>query len=158
MLITMMVQYIDVYMQVSYAEHARWALRYADRRFRLDVQFIFQVFGVLQKRQVCTASCLQIKKADFHRNERAIQNINASALLQSSKEEMEKKPISNPAVKFLKRHLLAVRTKVMGTDESRRCNGFLLLTVDVLTSYVSYPFFDLGNDNTEVSSFLVDNH
>jgi len=93
----------------------------------LDPQFIFQVFGVLQKHQVCSATCLQIKKADFERNEVAICGIDENTLLQSSKEEMEKKPISSRAVVSLKRHLTAVRSKVMGTDESRRSKCCLII-------------------------------
>src|SRR5882672_6071590 len=38
---------------VPYNVHARWSLQYADRRFRHHGQFIFQAFGVLQKRQMC---------------------------------------------------------------------------------------------------------
>ncbi|RDB17999.1 ATP-dependent DNA helicase RRM3 [Hypsizygus marmoreus] len=36
---------------VPYESHARWALQYADRRFRKDLHFVFQVFGVIQKRR-----------------------------------------------------------------------------------------------------------
>lgn len=111
---------VDRPWKLSYVEQARWALRYADKRFRLDVQFVFQIFGIMQKREVCWSTCLQIKKEDFCRNEEAIQGIDAGALLQASREESEKKPISNVAVKALKRHVSAVRTKVIGTDESRR--------------------------------------
>lgn len=106
--------------------HARWALRYSDKRFRLDIQFVFQVFGILQKRQVAWSTSLQIKKEDFRRNEEAIRNIDAGALLEASREEREKKPISNVAVNALKHHVSAVRTKVMGTDESRRGESIVL--------------------------------
>jgi hypothetical protein len=45
---------------VSYVDHARWALEYEDRRFSRHMSFIFQVFGVIQKRQVCHAAELQV--------------------------------------------------------------------------------------------------
>ncbi len=37
------------HVNVPYEVHARWALMYADRRFRKDLHFLFQVFGVVQK-------------------------------------------------------------------------------------------------------------
>jgi hypothetical protein len=45
---------------VSYVDHAQWALEYDDRRFSRHMSFIFQVFGVIQKRQVCRAAELQV--------------------------------------------------------------------------------------------------
>jgi hypothetical protein len=54
---------------VSYVEHARWALQYEDRRFSRHMSFIFQVFGVIQKRQVCRSAELQVK---IHMNEKGI--------------------------------------------------------------------------------------
>ncbi|KAH9009265.1 hypothetical protein EDB84DRAFT_1280573, partial [Lactarius hengduanensis] len=42
---------------VSYDAHAWWAIRYEDKRFRQD-HFIFQIFGVLRKRQLCAAAVL----------------------------------------------------------------------------------------------------
>lgn len=35
-------------LHVSYDAHAKWSLRYGDKRFRKDFHLIFQVFGVLQ--------------------------------------------------------------------------------------------------------------
>ncbi|KAG1889421.1 hypothetical protein F4604DRAFT_1915295 [Suillus subluteus] len=36
---------------ISYKNQAKWAMRYGDKRFRKDLHFMFQVFGVIQKRQ-----------------------------------------------------------------------------------------------------------
>ena len=41
---------------VSYETHAQWAIHYADRHFTKDLHFVFQVFGVLQKQQLCAAA------------------------------------------------------------------------------------------------------
>ncbi|KAF8124057.1 hypothetical protein EV363DRAFT_1119959, partial [Boletus edulis] len=120
--------------KLSYAEHVRWALRYADRRFRLDIRFVFQVFGVLQKRQVCRSTCLQIKKPDYHRYEEQIRKIDARTLVQSGQEEKEGKPISSVAVRALKRHTSAVRSRVMATDESRRGVRSLIWGMTILKS------------------------
>ena len=54
---------------VSYEAHCRWALRYSDKCFRLDHFFIFQAFGVLQKREICAAAALQMSKSSFLRHE-----------------------------------------------------------------------------------------
>lgn len=45
---------------VSYAQHANWALRYHDGRFAKNTTFMSQAFNVLQKREVCHASELQV--------------------------------------------------------------------------------------------------
>jgi uncharacterized protein YnzC (UPF0291/DUF896 family) len=45
---------------ISYVDHARWALEYEDRQFLRHMSFIFQVFGVIQKRQVCRAAEVQV--------------------------------------------------------------------------------------------------
>ena len=104
---------------VSYEQHARWCLRYADRRFRHDLYFIFQVFGVLQKRQVCSAAVLQISKDTFRYHENAIQNLKPEDLAAAGVEEQAGKPYSHPVIRSLRRHLSSVRARVMGTDESR---------------------------------------
>ncbi|KAF8438103.1 hypothetical protein L210DRAFT_984820 [Boletus edulis BED1] len=120
---------VDRPKKLSYAEHVRWMLRYADRRFRLDIRFVFQVFGVLQKRQVCRSTCLQISKPDFNRYEEEIRKIDAQTLAQSGQEEKEGKPISSAAVRALKRHTSAVRSRVMATDESRRGEKHIMIVV-----------------------------
>ena len=50
---------------VSYKAHSHWALRYSDKCFQEDHFFMFQVFGVLQKRQICVAAMLQISQRSF---------------------------------------------------------------------------------------------
>lgn len=105
--------------EMPYNRHVRWALQYADRRFRLHHQFVFQAFGVLQKRQVCASACLQVKKKDFLRNQEAFRSLKPEDLLVASNEEIRKAPFSNPVVKALRNQLSTLRAKVMGTDESR---------------------------------------
>jgi hypothetical protein len=104
---------------LSYESHARWSMRYADRRFRTDIQFMFQVFGVLQKRQVCRSAVLQIKKEDFVAHQESFRHLQPADLLKASKEENKNMPVSNPTIRSLKHHLSAIRSKVKGTDESR---------------------------------------
>jgi hypothetical protein len=58
--------------EVPYNVHIQALLQQSDKSFRLHHHFVFQAFGILRKRQVCSAACLQIKKADFIRNQEAI--------------------------------------------------------------------------------------
>ena len=104
---------------VSYDAHAKWAVRYSDKRFRHDHLFIFQVFGVLQKRQLCAAATLQISKRLFLQHEQAIRSLTQSDFDIAAAEEKAHKPYSNLFMRSLRDNLLGVRTKVMGTDESR---------------------------------------
>ena len=104
---------------VSYEAHCRWALRYSDKRFRLDHFFIFQAFGVLQKREICAAAALQMSKSSFLRHERALRGLTSSDFEKAGSEEMAHKPLSNSTIRSFRNSLSAVRSKVMGTDESR---------------------------------------
>ena len=110
---------VDRPTQISYDSHARWALRYEDKRFRKDYHFMFQVFGVLQKRQICAAACLQISKPAFLRHEREICSLHPSDFETASAEESAHKSFSNPSMKSFRQNISTIRAKVMGTDESR---------------------------------------
>jgi hypothetical protein len=104
---------------ISYEAHAKWAMKYADKRFRKDLHFMFQVFGVIQKRQVCRSAVLQVHKKIFHENEASFARLTPEDLVVASHEEAQKIPPSNPIIRSLRKHITAVRTKVIGTDESR---------------------------------------
>ena len=47
--------------KVTLAAHAKWALEYCDKWFRNHLQFMFQAFRILQKRQVALSTGLQIR-------------------------------------------------------------------------------------------------
>ena len=104
---------------VSYEKHARWALRYADRRFRTDLHFMFQVFGVIQKRCMCASAVLQISKQSFVRFESAIRNLDSAVFEKAATEERAHECFTDPTMKALRETISAVRTKVDGTDEAR---------------------------------------
>lgn len=110
---------VDRPVQLSYEAQAKWALRFFDRRFRLDLLFMFQVFGVIQKRQVCRSAVMQIHKKDFIRHQETFMHLTPEDLKQASVEEDQHQEISNPTIRSLRKHLTAVRAKVVGTDESR---------------------------------------
>ena len=105
--------------KVSYESHARWAIRYEDKHFCLDLHFIFQAFGVLQKRSLCAAATLQISKTTFLRHEAQIQHLSSSDFETAAEEERMRKPFSNKVMQSMCRTVSSVRANVMGTDESR---------------------------------------
>ena len=104
---------------VPYKAHVHWALQYKDRHFRKDPHFPFQVFGICQKRRVCCASVLQMKKRAYFQHQNLLSTITAHDLTKASQEEMCSVPFSNPAVQILHSQLSAVKTKVQGSDKSR---------------------------------------
>jgi hypothetical protein len=103
---------------ISYDLHTHWCLHYTDRHFQHDLHFIFQVFGVLQKRQMCAAACLQTTKRTFQCYEVAIWNLRPEDLAAAGVEEQAGKPYSHPIIHSLHQNLCSVWAKVMGTDES----------------------------------------
>lgn len=105
---------------VGYERHARWALMYADKRFRLDLQFIFQTFGVILKRNVYSSTLVQIKRSTFRQHAQAIGRLKAKDFVKASIEEMKKIPFTNPTIRMFRKGLTGLRAQVMGTDESRR--------------------------------------
>jgi hypothetical protein len=94
-------------------------MKYADKHFCKDLHFMFQVFGVIQKRQVCKSAVLQVRKKTFHKNEASFTRLTPEDLIVASHEEAQQKPPSNPIIRSLRKHITAVQTKVVGTDESR---------------------------------------
>ena len=110
---------VDRPTKVSYEAHGRWALRYSDKRFRLDHFFMFQVFGVLQKRRICSAAALQMSKRSFLRHQNAIRSLSSADFQQASSEELSRKELSNESLRSFRHTLTTIRSKVTGTDESR---------------------------------------
>lgn len=104
---------------VPYETHARWALQFADKRFRYDHHFIFQIFGVIQKRQVCRSAALQVKRSTFIKQQDLFTKLKPSDFTRASAEETRRVPFTDPGVRALRGHITAVRSKVQGTDESR---------------------------------------
>lgn len=104
---------------MSYKAHARWALRYADKCFQIDLHFMFQVFGVLQKRHLCSTAALQISQSSFSHHENAIRSLCPRDFEMAAIEEQAHQVFSNPVMQLLQGNLNSVHSKVMGTDKSR---------------------------------------
>ncbi|KAH7870474.1 uncharacterized protein C8R40DRAFT_1073199 [Lentinula edodes] len=92
---------------VTYKAHCQWALEYADGRFRRDFQFIFQVFSVLQKRQICGSAALRMTRAEYVRNRRGIENLKAQDFVLATEQERRKQPYSNPTMRALCSYVFA---------------------------------------------------
>lgn len=110
---------VDRPVKVSYENHAHWALHYDDKRFRKDHHFMFQVFGVIQKRQLCASAALQISKRTFLRFENAIRNLQTSDFDTAVAQERSHEAFTDPTMKALRETVNTVCAKVLGTDESR---------------------------------------
>ncbi|KAJ3574092.1 hypothetical protein NP233_g1995 [Leucocoprinus birnbaumii] len=104
---------------VPYETHVKWALMYADRRFREDIRFIFQVFGVIQKRSICRAASIHISKPSFTRHRNAIALLTEKDFALASKEEAAGKKLSNTTMRVLREEISTVRVQLAGSDESR---------------------------------------
>ncbi len=75
---------------VPYEAHAKWTMLYADKRFRKDIQFPFQIFGVCHKREICRSSVLQMKRPHFTRQINLISTLKPNDLIKASEEEMRR--------------------------------------------------------------------
>lgn len=104
---------------VSYESHSKWALQYGDKQFRLDHQFIFQIFGILQKRAICASTALKMTRSDYVRQINAIQQLGLKDFDVAAAEESRHVPFSNPVMRSLMNHLHTVQSSVAGTDSSR---------------------------------------
>ena len=104
--------------RVSLSLHVKWALEYHDRRFRNHLQFMFQAFSILQKRQIAWSTSPQITWKDFMAQENAIRALKPSDFLDAAKEEARNIPFTNCTIQQLRKHVSTIRAKVMGTDES----------------------------------------
>ena len=69
---------------VPYRVHARLALQYHDR---YNLQFIFQVPGVIQKQMVCRSATRKIKRSALRANEAAIRILKPSDVVAASTEK-----------------------------------------------------------------------
>lgn len=117
---------------VSFIDHVRWALQYHDRRFRTHHSFAFVAFGIEQKRQALKQARLHISRRDFARDQIAISRITINDLRRAAEEEAKGQPISNPAVKLLRKHIAAMAGKLPGSDYARIANRSKLWSTTVL--------------------------
>lgn len=117
---------------VSFNDHVRWSLQYYDRRFRTHHSFPFVAFGIEQKRQALKQARIHIGRRDFSRDQVALSRITISDLHRAAEEEGKGLPISNPAVRSLRKHVTAMAGKLMGSDFARIANRSKLWSTTVM--------------------------
>lgn len=111
---------VDRPVSLSFQAHGQWALQYADHRFRHNHRYIFEVYGIMVKRQIADSSKLQIKRSNIGEVKRLFDQLTEQDFRTAADEDEKHVPNSNPAIRQFYRHLSCTRTRVMGTDESRR--------------------------------------
>lgn len=104
---------------LAYVKHIRWALQYADGRFRKNSAFVCNVFSVSQKRRVATQSRVQIRRSNYERLSESIARLTPKILAEAAVEEERGIKFTNPDVQSLWDNITSTRSRVMATDESR---------------------------------------
>ncbi|KAJ7815772.1 hypothetical protein B0H14DRAFT_2521644 [Mycena olivaceomarginata] len=109
----------DQPVKVSFKDHIKWALQYHDRCFRRHETFPFVVFGILQRREALMSAWIQMRRRNFETDARIMATITTAKLEQACREEAQKVPISDPAVRLLRQHVHAAVGRVSGSNQSR---------------------------------------
>jgi hypothetical protein len=104
---------------VDFSEHIRWSLQHWDRRFRRHETFPFLAFGILQRRQALGSARIQMRQKTFEKDAQIMSSLTVDKLAKARKEEEFGLPISDPAVRLLKKHAYSGIGRVMGSDQSR---------------------------------------
>jgi hypothetical protein len=104
---------------VEFKDHVKWSLQYFDRRFRKHETFPFVLFGILQRREALGSARLQMNRANFERDARTMLSITEEKLVQARREEESNKPISDPAVRLLRKNVHTSIGRVKGSNQSR---------------------------------------
>jgi len=104
---------------VEFSEHIKWTLCYHDRRFCTHETYPFVAFGIQQRRQALFSARLQMQRRTFEHDAQLLSTVTVEKLQQAQHEEEARKPISDPSVRLLWRHIYATSGRVTGSDESR---------------------------------------
>ncbi|EKM60353.1 uncharacterized protein PHACADRAFT_23724 [Phanerochaete carnosa HHB-10118-sp] len=101
---------------VSLQEHVQWLLEQHDKRYRLHSNFDFVACSIEQHRQALLSTKLQMRRRDFERDTQIISSVTIADLQEASRQKDRHEPISNAAVKLLKRQVHATASRVLGSD------------------------------------------
>ena len=105
--------------EVDFKDHIKWALKHYDRRFGKHEMFPFVAFGILQRRQALYSARVQMRRKTFDADARLLSTITVEKLKQAQVEEGKNVPISDPAVRLLRKHIHATGGRVMASDQAR---------------------------------------
>lgn len=103
---------------IDFRDHIEWSLQYFDRRFRKHETFPFFVFGILQRREALLTARLQMNKFSFERDARIISTVTREKMALARKEEEQNIPISDPAVRLLRKTVRGALARVIGSNEN----------------------------------------
>lgn len=104
---------------VTFERRGQYFMRYADGRFRRHRSFIFEVFSVMQKRQIWRGAAARMKSADFIALAPSLLGITNDDMKKAAKEEEERLPISDSRIRKLRAAVKSSGVAVMGSNQSR---------------------------------------
>ena len=109
--------------RISMATHARHLLNIADSRFREHPSFIFSVFNILQRREVCRQTTMRVSRDSFATKAHTYANLDPCTVQRVS-EQMEKGQYTfddpeERQVMELMRDVHSVNSNVMGSCAAR---------------------------------------
>ncbi|OCH83703.1 hypothetical protein OBBRIDRAFT_742815 [Obba rivulosa] len=104
---------------VDFRNHVKWMLQHFDRRFRRHPTYAFITFGISQRRQALASARVQMKQKNFDAEARILSTITLEKLKKAQEEEDANRPISDPAVRLLRKHIHATAGRVYGSDQTR---------------------------------------
>jgi hypothetical protein len=74
----------------------------------------------MQRRNALLSACIQMKRKDFIKNAQIFQSITPEMLKVAAQEEEQGLPITNDAIKVLKKSISAVASQIKGTNSNRK--------------------------------------
>jgi hypothetical protein len=104
---------------IELKDHAQWSLRYYDRRFRKHETFPFFAFGILQRREALLSARLQMNRRNFDQDANILATVTREKLIQAQREEQQNVPITDPAVRLLRKSVRGALSRVTGSNEKR---------------------------------------
>ncbi|THH14530.1 hypothetical protein EW146_g5811 [Bondarzewia mesenterica] len=109
----------DREVSLSFTEHARHLLRYHDRRFRSHETFPFVVFGIEQRRDALQSARIQMRRKNFEADSQLLSTITKEKLAKAQEEEDANRPLTDLAVRLLRKQVHATAARVKGSDSAR---------------------------------------
>lgn len=96
-----------------------WAMRYTDGRFKRSPNFYFDIFGIVQKREVSQRAALRLSRSSWSRLAPRLQRLSPDDFAQAMDEESRKIPISNSTIAEFVREVAIIRGNMVGSDAAR---------------------------------------
>jgi hypothetical protein len=105
---------------INFKDHIKWSMEYFDRCFRKHETFLFYCFGILQRREALLSARLQMNRQAFDRVANILATITKEKLLHAQNEEQQGNPISDPAVRLLRKTVHISKTQ-LALDRLSHC-------------------------------------